>query len=262
MELKSVVVCPPAKEYFNVRDAAQHNIAEVAIKEIAKRQHEMLVKLIEENGCDVFIARELKNHPNSVFVRDAAIVTPYGYIKARMGLESRRGEEEWMASFLQSLGIEKIGEIKGNGSCEGGDVIITGDVAFVGHSSRSNEDGIKQLKKLLHELGYEVRIANVVHPFLHLGGMMSVVGDAILHCRHGFPDGFFDGFEEIIIECNSFIGGNVIYTGGKEVIVEERNGEAREKLMQHGFNTHTIDLSEFIKGNGGPSCLILPVEWR
>jgi len=40
-------------------------------------------------------------------VHDAAIITPYGYIKARMGLETRRGEEEWMASFLKSLGMKK-----------------------------------------------------------------------------------------------------------------------------------------------------------
>ncbi len=65
-------------------------------------------------------------------MRDTAIITPYGYIKARMGLETRRGEEEWMASFLESLGIEKIGEIKGNASCERGDVIIDRDIAFIG----------------------------------------------------------------------------------------------------------------------------------
>jgi len=262
MELKSVVVCPPSSEYFNVRNAINHNIAEIAIKEKAIRQHDSLIRLIEENGCRVFIARELKNHPNSVFVRDAAIVTPYGYIKVRMGLESRRGEEEWMASFLESLGIEKVGEIKGNASCEGGDIILAEEVAFIGHSTRTNEKGIEQLKNILESIGYEVRITTVAKPFLHLGGMMSIVGNTILHCHHGFPDGFLDGFEEITLECNSFMGGNVIYIQGKEVIVEERNKEAIKKLQEHEFNVHVIDLSEFIKGNGGPSCLILPLKWR
>ncbi|MCD6474488.1 MAG: hypothetical protein J7K47_06270 [Thermoplasmata archaeon] len=43
---------------------------------------------------------------------------------------------------------------------------------------------------------------------------------------------------------------------------KKRNKAAREKLLQHGFIVHSIDLSEFIKGNGGPSCLILPLEWE
>jgi len=66
-----------------------------------------------------------------------------------------------------------------------------------------------------------------------------------LHCHHQFPHGFFDAFEEIVTKCDSFIGGNVVYMKGEEegVIVEERNREAREKLMQHGFNIHSIDLS-------------------
>ncbi|MCD6572690.1 MAG: amidinotransferase [Thermoplasmata archaeon] len=259
MELKSVVVCPPAQEYFNVENLNKHNIKEVASKEAIK-QHETLVKFLKKE-CEVHEIKELQGHPNSVFVRDAAIVTPCGYIKVRMGLESRRGEEEWMASFLESLGIEKVGEIKGNASCEGGDIILAGDVAFIGHSTRTNEEGVEQLKNILESIGYEVRIATVAKPFLHLGGMMSIVGNTILHCHHGFPDGFLDGFEEMTIECNSFIGGNVIYIQGKEVIVEERNKEAIKKLQKHEFNVHVIDLSEFIKGNGGPSCLILPLKW-
>jgi len=34
---------------------------------------------------------------------------------------------------------EKIGEIKGKASCEGGDVIIDRDIAFIEHSRRSNK---------------------------------------------------------------------------------------------------------------------------
>jgi len=129
----------------------------------------------------------------------------------------------------QIFGHGKIGEIKGNASCEGGDVILAGEVAFIGHSSRTNEEGIRQLKNILENIGYDVRVATVAKPFLHLGGMMSIVGNTILHCHHEFPDGFFDGFEEIIIECDSFIGGNVIYTGKRKVIVEKKEIRLQEK---------------------------------
>lgn len=71
-----------------------------------------------------------------------------------------------MTPFLQSLGMKKIGEIKGNASCEGGDVIIDRDIAFIGHSRRSNKGGVEQLKSILESIGYEVRVANGMPPFL------------------------------------------------------------------------------------------------
>jgi len=69
---------------------------------------------------------------------------------------------------------------------------------------------------MILEKSDEVRVANVMPPFLHLGGMMSAVGRAILHCHHQFPHGFFDAFEEIVTKCDSFIGGNVVYMRGEE----------------------------------------------
>jgi arginine deiminase len=44
------------------------------------------------------------------------------------------------------------------------------------------------------------------------------------------------------------------------VIVEASNIEAIDKLKKRNYRVHVIDLSEFVKGEGGPSCLILPVE--
>ena len=258
MELKKVIMCPPRNEYF--KGKAYHNFTSYPSLN-AIQQHINLMETIQEHRCNVVMIEELKNHPNSVFVRDTAIVTPYGYIKAKMAHPSRKEEEEWMAHILESMGVEMIWEVRGKATVEGGDVILAGDTAFIGHSTRTNEDGVIQLKDVLQSRGYDVRIVKVPSPFIHLGGMMSIVGNAIFHCHHSFPPNFFNGFEEMKIKCGSFIGGNVIYIGRKEVIVEERNKEAKIQLVQHGFNIHSVNLSEFIKGNGGPSCLILPLEY-
>jgi len=66
----------------------------------------MLVRLLKKE-CKVYEMEELPAHPNSVFVRDTAIVTPCGYIKGEDEIGKQKGEEEWMASFLKSLGMEK-----------------------------------------------------------------------------------------------------------------------------------------------------------
>ncbi len=261
--LTRVVVCTPMREYFRVDDPGAHNIRTVASRERALEQHHALKSVLRDFGCEVIDVPELDGHPNSVFTKDTAVCTPRGYVKVRMGLETRRGEEEWMARVLDGLGEPRVGQISMPGTVEGGDVILAGDVAFVGRSTRTNEEGIQQLSGILRAMGYEVRVAHVPEPFLHIGGAMTVVGDrTVLCCRGVFPPGFFEGFETIEIPAGGFISGNVIHLGDGEVIAERSNWKAIDALKAHGYKVHELDLSEFVKGTGGPSCLIMPVERR
>jgi dimethylargininase len=136
-----------------------------------------------------------------------------------MGLAARRGEEEWMAKILASLGEPCAGEIKEPGTVEGGDIILAGSVAFVGLSKRTNEKGVKQLSSILCDMNYEIRKIIVKDPHLHLGGVMSAVGpERILCCKDMFPKDFFKGFDTIDIACHAPSNGNVICLGNNEMI--------------------------------------------
>ncbi len=258
--IKRVVICPPIIEYFSVSDRKLHNIIQSADLNKALKQHENLRSAISESGCEVIRIHELTGHPNSVFTRDTSLVTPEGYIKLKMGLESRRGEEDWMAQQLESLGIKRAGSISGYGTVEGGDVILTDSIAFVGLSKRTNAEGVNQVSTILKSMSFEVRSVAVPEPFLHLGGAMSILSpDDVLYCQGIFPEKFFDGFNRIEVPGNNFVTGNVISLGNHEVIAEKTNTIAIDILNQKGYLIHSLDLSEFIKGTGGPSCLILPV---
>jgi len=259
--LRQVIVSPPKSEYFRVSDPEAHNIEQVANRANAVEQHRRLCALMQQSGARVISLKELAGHPNSVFTRDSSLVTPEGYIKLRMGLRTRRGEEDWMAAALDSLGVPCAGEIRPPGTVEGGDVILGGEVAFVGESERTNASGVKQLSRLLEVMSYEVRVIILPPPHLHIGGAMSLVGPKTLLCCRGlFPAGFFSGLETILISCSHFGSGNIICLGNREVIVEQKNKVAAEVLRQAGYKVHPLDLSEFVKGRGGPTCLILPVE--
>jgi len=227
-----------------------------------QQQFGVLKTTMETFGCEVLDVPELANHPNSVFTRDTALCTPRGYIKLRMGLAARRGEEEWMAKILDSLGEPCAGEIKEPGTVEGGDVILAGSVAFVGISKRTNEQGVKQLSGILSDMDYQVRKVVVKDPHLHLGGAMSAVGPGrVICCKDMFPSDFFKGFDTIDIPCGGTSNGNVICLGNTEIIANAaENVEAIQALEKKEFMVHSIDLSEFRKGAGGPTCLILPVE--
>ncbi|MCP2605048.1 arginine deiminase family protein [Candidatus Aminicenantes bacterium AH-873-B07] len=259
--LRKVIVCTPEKEYFKVDNLRAHNIEEIADKEKAKTQHDELKRILRNFGSEIIDIPELQNHPNSIFTRDTAVCIPYGYIRLRMGLETRKGEEEWMSEILNSLGESLVGSIKDPGTVEGGDIILGGRVAFIGHSLRTNSQGVKQISEILKSMNYEIRAANLPKNYLHIGGAMTMIGpENILCCKNVFPEDFFKDFEITEIECPSSITSNVIYLGNQEVIADSSNYKAIEALERKGYKIHAIDLSEFVKGKGGPSCLILPIE--
>ena len=101
----------------------------------------------------------------------------------RLGLESRQGEEEWMACILDELGESCAGKIEAPGTVEGGDVVLAGSIAFIGHSIRTNEEGIKQLSRFLRKMGYEIRVIELPETILHLDKVLMVLGSGkLLYC--------------------------------------------------------------------------------
>ena len=207
------------------------------------------------------IIPELPGHPNSLFTKDTAVCTPEGYIKLNMGLPSRGGEERWMAEVLDEIGIPCCGVIEPPGTVEGGDIILAGNIAFVGHSNRTNREGIRQISKIFESMKVEVRVHIVPHPFLHIGGTMTLVNpETVLCVSNLFPAQFFAGFQCIEVPDTGFISGNVIPLKNNHVIADQANLSACCALQSHGFTIQPLNLSEFIKGTGGPSCLILQVS--
>lgn len=260
--LKRVVVCTPGDEYFGVEDLQAHNINEPADRALTLEQHGSLRAVLEGAGAEVIDLPELAGHPNSVFARDSALVVGDGHIRVRMGLASRQGETGWMSDHLTEIGVPCIGEIREPGTLEGGDVILMGDVAFVGLSCRSNKSGVEQLSAILSDLGYEVRVAPVADDAMHIGGLMSAIGPRrVVCCADRFPEGFFEGFDTVEVVFLNPSSGNVICLGENEVVVNiAENGVTASALADQGVTVLDMDLSEFRKGAGGPTCLTLPLE--
>jgi len=236
--LSRVVLCTPRDEYFRVSNLEKHNIIQLADRNQAIQQHDMLKSKIMEFGSEVIDIPELANHPNSVFTRDTALSTPNGYIKLRLGLDTRQGEEEWMSQVLDSISEPCVGEIKS-----------------------TNDEGVRQVSDLLCTMNYEVRTIFLPDSILHLDKAMMVVGpNRILYCGELIPDEGLKGFDAIEISCDGLTTANIICLGDKEVIVERSNREVIRQLEVNGLIVHDLDLSEFVKGTGGPNCLIMPVE--
>lgn len=263
--LCTAVVCTPGPEYFGVVDLEAQNMNEACDPERAVAQHGAMVEAMEAAGARVVHVPELRGHPNSTFTRDVALLTPRGNVRLRMGLDARREEPAWMAAALEArLGEPTVGTIEAPGTVEGGDILLMEDVAFVGLSQRTNGEGIHQLTALLEPMGYDVRVVDVRGRYLHAGGAMSAIGPrAVVCCRDVFPEGTFEGFDVIEVSHRGYAPsvGNVICLREGEVIANAaENLSTIEVLEAEGLVVHRLDLSEFRKGAGGPTCLVLPVE--
>lgn len=260
--LRKVVICPPGLAFCGVGadELAAHNFHATIEAAAALEQHRLLRELLAACGAEVIVLEEPPGKPNAVFVQDVAVGTASGFIRMRMGLLTRQGEVAWMSEALAARGIPEIGRIEAPGTAEGGDVILAGDVAFVGLSGRTNAEGVRQLSMLLGKLGYAVWVIPVPAPSLHLGGVMSVIGPhQILAVNGVLPEGLSKEFDVVSLPRRDFISGNVITLGAGEVIAEQLNEPAITALSGAGVRVHVLNLFEFVKGGGGPSCLILPL---
>ena len=133
-------------------------------------------------------------------------------------------------------------------------------MAFVGHTQRTNIEGIRQFSNLMNQAGYEVRIAELPDRFLHLDQTIGVLAsNRLLICRDLFPPGFFKGFEIIELSCRTS-NINFICLGPNEIILPRTNEQVLEAATREKFLVHALELSEFAKGMGGPNCLIMPLE--
>ncbi len=103
--------------------------------------------------------------PDSVFVEDTAIVLPEVAVITRPGADSRKPETGSIAHALAPL--KKLLFLKEPASLDGGDVLVLGKKIYVGLSTRSNQDAVDQLNRLLNEYGYSAT-GIVMHDCLHL----------------------------------------------------------------------------------------------
>jgi dimethylargininase len=165
-----------------------------------------------------------------------------------------------MAKGLDEIGIARVGKITAPGTVEGGDVVLAGQVAFIGRSLRTNEPGIKQLSSMRKTMGYEIRVIELPDTILHIDKALMALGPReLLFCTELVSKREIEGFEAIGIPCGGDTTANIICLGDRELIVNRSNVLAIARLEQVGYKVHNLDLGEFAKGMGGPNCLIMPV---
>lgn len=211
---------------------------------------------------------------DSVYCRDASIATDFGMIICEMGKEGRRNEPGAQRQFYIENNIPILGEITGAGTVEGGDVAwLDEQTLAVGHTYRTNEEGITQLKQLLEPKGVQVMVVELPHykgmnDVFHLMSILSPVDKnlAVVYSPL-MPIKFRDellhrGFELIEVPDEEFesMGCNVLAISPRECLVVAGNPITKLLLEKAGCKVIDYIGNEIsVKGGGGPTCLTRPM---
>lgn len=211
---------------------------------------------------------------DSVYCRDAAIATDFGMIICNMGKSGRIDEPESQKRVFIVHDIPILGEIKAPGTVEGGDVAWLDEKTLaVGHSYRTNPEGIAQLKQLLEPKGVEIIVAELPHykgqqDVFHLMSVFSPVAEdlAVVYSPL-MPIKFRNeliqrGFEFVEVPEEEFesMGCNVLAIAPKKCIMINGNPKTKNALINAGCEVISYKGAEIsVKGGGGPTCLTRPM---
>jgi dimethylargininase len=120
---------------------------------------------------------DANDFPDSVFIEDTMVMYKGSVLITRPGNKTREGEVEGLFEFMKNkIGLNNVTVITAPGTLDGGDVLKVGDTIYVGHSGRTNMEGIKQLEKAFSPLGAKI-VPVEVKTVLHLKSAISVLPD-------------------------------------------------------------------------------------
>jgi len=223
----------------------------------AEEQHRAYQQLLEKLGARVITLPAEAALPDSMFVEDPAIVLDELAIILPLGTESRRPEAASIAQALTTF--RKVARVDLPGTAEGGDIFRVGRRLFAGLSSRTNEEGVRQLGSILAPYGYDV-ISVAVTGCLHLKSAVTYIGrNTLLANRGWFDTKPFSGFEWVDVALEEPHAANALALGGT-VIFPASFPRTRARLEARGFQVTPLDISELQKAESGLTCSSLLFE--
>lgn len=242
---------------------------------IALEEYSQFESIFKENNIDIaYFSLDNTTSIDSIYCRDASIATDFGIILCNMGKAGRNHEPNAQLQVYQQKGINILGQIQAPGTLEGGDVAwIDKKTLAVGHTYRTNEEGIAQLKQLLAPFGIEVLVAELPHfkgqeDVFHLMSILSPVAANLavvysplmpIKFRNELLKRGFD-FVEVPEEEFESMACNVLAISPRNCIMVDGNPITKARLEKAGCIVRVYKGEEIsVKGGGGPTCLTRPL---
>lgn len=219
--------------------------------DIAMKQWQGYVRAFVDAGWRVTEVEPAPDCPDSVFVEDTVVMYGDLAVIARSGAAERRAETQGTENVIAELGYRTV-HIEEPGLLDGGDVLKHSGTVYVGQSTRTNADGVRQLAEYLEPFGATV-LAVPVSKALHLKSAVTAL-----------PDGTIIGYESVVDDPSvfpSFLavpeepGAHVVLLGDAKLLMSSRAPQTAALVRERGYEPVLVDIGEFEKLEGCVTCL-------
>ena len=238
-------------------------------------QHAAYVRALKQAGVEVVLLAPDPELPDACFTWDTVLAFPRAgsdeptalLVAARPGEASRRLEVDSVMACAGRLAPDaEVVEIREPGTLDGGDVITYGDRIAIGVSARTNEAGARQLARAVERIGYRPFLCPV-DDRLHLASAISPLGPKrLIGTRAGYRSLDLSGpavappeeIERLVIADDDVAAANVLVAGSR-CFVARGYPAAVEMMRRAGETVVEVDLEDFVRADGGPTCLVVPI---
>ena len=242
---------------------------------VALNEYESFQAVLKMQGAEIYtLPEEASVNMDSVYCRDASISTNNGMIICNMGKAGRMNEPQAEKKAFEANGIPVLGTITAPGTLEGGDVAwLDEHTLAVGHTYRTNQEGIRQLTALLLPLGVEVILVPLPHykgpaDVFHLMSILSPLDTNLAVIYSPLMPIIFRnlllnrGYQLVEVPDEEFesMGCNVLALAPRECLMVDGNPKTKAVLEKAGCKVTVYKGVEIsVKGGGGPTCLTRPI---
>ena len=280
-ELKSVLLKHPKSAFLNGAFIEENwqdlNYLSKPDFSRAVDEYEKFIEIFSSRGINTNFLNPVENTGmDSIYVRDASIVSNDGVLICNMGKVQRINEPQaQLQNYLQD-GSSILGSFQGDATIEGGDVAwINEHILAVAHGYRTNEAGIAHLKELLKNTA-EVMVMDAPHykgpsDVFHLMSVLSPIDKNLAVVYSPLMTVPFreflisEGIDFVEVPESEFesLGCNVLAIAPRVCVMVKGNPITKSRLEKAGAEVIEFDGEEIcLKGSGGPTCLTRPLERR
>jgi N-dimethylarginine dimethylaminohydrolase len=231
---------------------------------LALRQWDELRRTYLDLGHRVDLLEPVAGLPDMVYAANGATVVDGVVLGARFRHPQRSPEAAAHMAWFRAAGFRRVVEPEFVNEGEG-DLLVAGDAMLAGTGFRTDR---RAHAEAAHVLGRPVISLELVDPrFYHLDTAIAVLDEdtiawlpeafspasrAVLSAR--FPDAVVAGIDDAAV-----LGLNAV-SDGRHVVLPAQAPKLAAALAERGFTPVPVDLSELLKGGGGPKCCTLEVR--
>jgi N-dimethylarginine dimethylaminohydrolase len=231
---------------------------------LAMRQWAGLRQVYLGLGHDVRTIAPVAGLPDMVFAANGATVVDGKVLGARFRYPQRAAEADAYLDWFRGHGYAGA-RTPGHVHEGEGDILFTGRALLAGYGFRTDQGAADELTAFFGRPVVSLRLVNPC--YYHLDTALCVLdSDTAMYYPAAFDDAgraaIGEHFAELIEakdEDAEVLGLNAVSDGLHVVLPVQARGLAAQ-LRERGFEPVGVDLSELLKGGGGPKCCTLELR--